>query len=195
MVMNLARVRCFVQEMLHNAMRSTWNQIRCFGRKGCLANEWGCASLNYWVSFRVTPLVTNGCRNGLGSYWKGGKDPHPQDFSLTKKTARFTKGQFRPYYREGANREKLTLKKIINKEMIFFTVYLPYKPWKIGVNREKTGTKPWKNRHQKSTIFSPLVCHRLRLLDTKDRKRPYYGHFFGKTHREGSCSKAAGGPY
>ena len=23
--------------------------------------------------------------------------PHPQDFSLTKKTARFTKGQFRPY--------------------------------------------------------------------------------------------------
>ena len=28
---------------------------------------------------------------------KGGKDPHPQDFSLTKKMARFTKGQFRPY--------------------------------------------------------------------------------------------------
>ena len=26
-----------------------------------------------------------------------GKRPHPQDFSLTKKTARFTKGQFRPY--------------------------------------------------------------------------------------------------
>ena len=29
--------------------------------------------------------------------FKGGEDPHPQDFSLTKKTARFTKGQFRPY--------------------------------------------------------------------------------------------------
>ena len=29
--------------------------------------------------------------------WEGGLDPHPQDFSLTKKTARFTKGQFRPY--------------------------------------------------------------------------------------------------
>ena len=29
---------------------------------------------------------------------RGGKDPHPQDFSLTKKTARFTKGQIRPYY-------------------------------------------------------------------------------------------------
>ena len=28
---------------------------------------------------------------------KGGKDPHPQDFSFTKKTARCTKGQFRPY--------------------------------------------------------------------------------------------------
>ena len=24
--------------------------------------------------------------------WKRGKDPHPQDFSLTKKTARFAKG-------------------------------------------------------------------------------------------------------
>ena len=29
---------------------------------------------------------------------------------------------------------------------------------------------------------------------TKDRKRPYYGHFCGKIHREGSCSKAAGCP-
>ena len=27
----------------------------------------------------------------------GEKTPHPQDFSLTKKTARFTKGRFRPY--------------------------------------------------------------------------------------------------
>ena len=27
---------------------------------------------------------------------------------------------------------------------------------------------------------------------TKDRKRPYYGYFCGKIHREGSCSKAAG---
>ena len=30
--------------------------------------------------------------------------------------------------REGANREKLTVKKIINNEMFFFTVYIPYKP-------------------------------------------------------------------
>ena len=29
--------------------------------------------------------------------WKRGKDPHPQDFSLTKKTARFTKDKVRPY--------------------------------------------------------------------------------------------------
>ena len=34
-------------------------------------------------------------RNTFG--WKGERDPHPQDFSLSKKTARFTKGQFRPY--------------------------------------------------------------------------------------------------
>ena len=28
---------------------------------------------------------------------RGEKDPHLQDFSLTKKMTRFTKGQFRPY--------------------------------------------------------------------------------------------------
>ena len=58
--------------------------------------------------------------------------------------------------REGVNREKLTVKKIINEEMFFcfFTVYVPYKLWKAL-------RKPWKNRHLKSTIFSPLVFHRL----------------------------------
>ena len=30
---------------------------------------------------------------GTQSPLKGEKDPHPQDFSLTKETARFTKGQ------------------------------------------------------------------------------------------------------
>ena len=30
--------------------------------------------------------------------------------------------------REGANRGKRTVKKIINNEMFFFTVYVPYKP-------------------------------------------------------------------
>ena len=30
--------------------------------------------------------------------------------------------------REGVNREKLTVKKIINNEMFFFTVNVPYKP-------------------------------------------------------------------
>ena len=67
--------------------------------------------------------------------------------------------------REGANREKLTVKKLIDNENLFFhrlcplqTVKNRRKPWKIG-------TKPWKNRRQKSTIFSPLVFHRLRLLD------------------------------
>ena len=31
-------------------------------------------------------------------------------------------------FQEGVNREKPTVKKITNKEMFFFTVYVPYKP-------------------------------------------------------------------
>ena len=38
------------------------------------------------------------------------------------------------------------------------------------------------------------VLLRANFVLTKDRKWPYYGHFCGKIHREGSCSKAAGGP-
>ena len=38
------------------------------------------------------------------------------------------------------------------------------------------------------------VLLRVNVVLAKDRKRPYYGHFRGKIHREGSCSKAAGGP-
>ena len=39
------------------------------------------------------------------------------------------------------------------------------------------------------------VLQRANVVLTKDRKRPYYGgHFCGKIHRDGSCSKAAGGP-
>ena len=38
------------------------------------------------------------------------------------------------------------------------------------------------------------VLLRANFVLTKDRKRPYYRHFGGKLHREGSCSKAAGGP-
>ena len=36
------------------------------------------------------------------------------------------------------------------------------------------------------------VLLRANFVLTKDRKRLYYGHFCGKMHREGSCSKAAG---
>ena len=70
-------------------------------------------------------------------------------------------------HREGANREKLTVKKLIDNEMFFFSPFMSpvLNREKIGVNREKIGTKPRKNRRQKSTIFSPLVFHRLRLLD------------------------------
>ena len=73
---------------------------------------------NFWLAVTLTQIVSQN--------WKGGKDPHPQDFSLTKKTARFTL--------------------------------------------------------------------RANFVLTKDRKRPYCGHFCGKMHSEGSCSKAAGGP-
>ena len=33
-----------------------------------------------------------------------------------------------PTSREGVNREKLTVKKIVNNEIFFFTVDVPYKP-------------------------------------------------------------------
>ena len=54
-------------------------------------------------SSRTLPATSNKrcflkrCFSEWCVHWKGGKDPHPQDFSLTKKTARFTKGQFCPY--------------------------------------------------------------------------------------------------
>ena len=38
------------------------------------------------------------------------------------------------------------------------------------------------------------VLLRANFVLTKDRERPYHGHSCGKIHREGSCSKAAGGP-
>ena len=38
------------------------------------------------------------------------------------------------------------------------------------------------------------VLLRANFVLTKDRKRPSNGHFCGEIHREGSCSKAAGGP-
>ena len=37
------------------------------------------------------------------------------------------------------------------------------------------------------------VLLRANFVLAKDQKRPYYGHFCGKKHREGSRSKAAGG--
>ena len=60
---------------------------------------------------------------------------------------------FAPNVREGVHREKLTVKKLISITRCFFTVCVPYKPW-------KTLRKPWKIGTQKATIFSQLVCHR-----------------------------------
>ena len=45
-------------------------------------------------------------------------------------------------FREGANREKLTLKKIINKEILFFHRLRPLQTVKKSApNREEIGTK------------------------------------------------------
>ena len=68
--------------------------------------------------------------------------------------------------REGANREKLTVKKLIDNEMFFFHRLCP-------LQTVKNRRKPWKNRHQtvkkigtkNPPFFSPLVFHRLRLLE------------------------------
>ena len=57
-----------------------------------------CIFLTSWslvVSDATSPQHPNVCQSRRNL--KGGKRPPPQDFSLTKKTARFTKCQFRPY--------------------------------------------------------------------------------------------------
>ena len=48
--------------------------------------------------------------------------------------------------------------------------------------------------HATALLRKRPVLLRANFVLTKDRKRPYYGLFCGKIHREGSCSKAAGGP-
>ena len=67
--------------------------------------------------------------------------------------------------REGVNREKLTVKKLIENEMFYCHRLCP-------LQTVKNRRKPWKNRHQtvkksapKIHHFSPLVFHRLRLLE------------------------------
>ena len=80
--------------------------------------------------------------------------------------------------REGANREKLAVKKLISITRCFFTVCVPYKPW-------KTHRKPWKNRHPKSrhfftvsfSPFSILMKYALKIIQesprqTKPKKGP-----------------------
>ena len=61
--------------------------------------------------------------------------------------------------REGANREKLTVKKIINNEMFFSPFMSLINRERLCVNREKSAPK--------NSIFSPLVFHRLRLLEIR----------------------------
>ena len=59
---------------------------------------------------------------------------------------------FSTFSREGANREKLTVKKLVDTEMFFFHRLCPVKPWKIGV-------KPWKIRHQTVKKSAPKIHH------------------------------------
>ena len=55
-------------------------------------------------------------------------------------------------------------------------------------SREKTPTPK-----TSASVRKRPVLLRANFILTTDRKRPYYGHFCGKIHREGSCSKAARG--
>ena len=62
--------------------------------------------------------------------------------------------------------------------------------WQITFERgEKTPTPKISALLRKRPVLL-----RANFVLTKDRKRPYYRHFCGKIHREGACSKAAGGP-
>ena len=54
--------------------------------------------------------------------------------------------------REGVNREKLTVKKIINKEMFFFHRLCP-------LQTVKNRRKPWKNRRQTVKKSAPKIHH------------------------------------
>ena len=61
--------------------------------------------------------------------------------------------------------------------------------WGLFERGEKTPTPKISTLLRKRPVLL-----RANFVLTKDRKRPYYRHFCGKMHREGSCSKAAGGP-
>ena len=57
-----------------------------------------CFFSSIYVQFsKTSPLESGESSEKSSGENRVGEDPHPQDFSLTKKTARFTKGQFRPY--------------------------------------------------------------------------------------------------
>ena len=55
-------------------------------------------------------------------------------------------------FREGANREKLTVKKLIDNEMFFFHRLCP-------LQTVKKRRKPWKNRHQTVKKSAPKIHH------------------------------------
>ena len=69
----------------------------------------------------------------------------------------------------GVNREKLTVKKIINNEMFFFTVYVPYKPWKALRKPWKIGSKNPPFFHR--SFFTVYVFLTKAKKKEKERKR------------------------
>ena len=72
------------------------------------------------------------------------------------------------------------MKKIINNEIFFFHRLCP-------LQTVKNRRKPWKNRHPKSTIFSPLVFHRLRLLDERLKPPLLSASFVVSLNRSGTA--------
>ena len=83
------------------------------------------------------------------------------------------------------------MKKIINNEMFFFSPFMSFtNREELCINRE--------NRHPKSTIFSPLVFHRLRLLDERQHYIKIFLRFFFRNgsvaFRDGILSRIVGQP-
>ena len=79
------------------------------------------------------------------------------DFNFSELTVRITVTDPDFIFSRGGKPWKTNREKIINNEIFFSPFMSLINREKLCVNRE--------NRHQKSTIFSPLVFHRLRLHD------------------------------
>ena len=90
----------------------------------------------------------------FGGVWNG----HSPEWKPYLLEAEFT--------REGANREKLTVKKII----LFCSPFMSLiNREKLCINREKLCVNREKSAPKNPPFFSPLVFHSLRLLDSQEK--------------------------